>query len=129
LSFDSIDGTERWRTPLDGYVYDVAIDGNGDVIAAGYTQVIKLRGLTLLSGHRGPDPLWQHLEAVRLMREYYNKNPREVHVALRIAEIYEKVRTPDVDWSQRPETPASVEREPIPVQQSASSFAIQDGLH
>jgi hypothetical protein len=32
----------------------------------------------------------QHLEAVRLMREYYNKNPREVHVALRIAEIYEK---------------------------------------
>lgn len=32
----------------------------------------------------------QPLEAVRLMREYYNKNPREVHVALRIAEIYEK---------------------------------------
>src|SRR6185436_8224802 len=32
----------------------------------------------------------QHLEAVRLMRDYYNKNPREVHVALRIAEIYEK---------------------------------------
>ena len=24
------------------------------------------------------------------MRDYYNKNPREVHVALRIAEIYEK---------------------------------------
>ena len=32
----------------------------------------------------------QHLEAVRMMREYLNKNPREVHVALRIAEIYEK---------------------------------------
>lgn len=31
-----------------------------------------------------------HLEAVRLMREYLNKNPREVHVMLRIAEIYEK---------------------------------------
>jgi TolA-binding protein len=32
----------------------------------------------------------QHLEAIRLMREYLQKNPREQHVALRIAEIYEK---------------------------------------
>jgi hypothetical protein len=31
-----------------------------------------------------------HLEAVRLMREYLRKNPRQVHVSLRIAEIYEK---------------------------------------
>lgn len=31
-----------------------------------------------------------HLEAIRLMREYLAKNPREVHVSLRIAEIYEK---------------------------------------
>ncbi len=31
-----------------------------------------------------------HLEAVRLMREYLVKNPREQGVALRIAEIYEK---------------------------------------
>jgi hypothetical protein len=31
-----------------------------------------------------------HLDAVRLMREYLQKNPREQHVALRIAEIYEK---------------------------------------
>lgn len=31
-----------------------------------------------------------HLEAIRLMREYLNKNPREQHAALRIAEIYEK---------------------------------------
>ena len=30
------------------------------------------------------------LEAVQLMREYLQKNPREQHVALRIAEIYEK---------------------------------------
>jgi tetratricopeptide (TPR) repeat protein len=30
-----------------------------------------------------------HLEAIRLMREYLKKNPREVHAALRIAEIYE----------------------------------------
>ncbi|MDB6029878.1 MAG: hypothetical protein JWM16_216 [Verrucomicrobiales bacterium] len=32
----------------------------------------------------------QHLEAVQLMRDFLKKNPREVHVALRIAEIYEK---------------------------------------
>ena len=31
-----------------------------------------------------------HLEAVRLMREYLDQHPREQYVALRIAEIYEK---------------------------------------
>lgn len=31
-----------------------------------------------------------HLDAIRLMRAYLEKNPREQHVALRIAEIYEK---------------------------------------
>jgi hypothetical protein len=31
-----------------------------------------------------------HLEAIRLMRDFLNKNPREQHVSLRIAEIYEK---------------------------------------
>jgi hypothetical protein len=31
-----------------------------------------------------------HLDAIRLMREYLIKNPRQQHVALRIAEIYEK---------------------------------------
>jgi TolA-binding protein len=31
-----------------------------------------------------------HLEAIRMMRDYLKSNPREQHVALRIAEIYEK---------------------------------------
>ncbi|MCW5558400.1 MAG: hypothetical protein KIT22_11290 [Verrucomicrobiae bacterium] len=31
-----------------------------------------------------------HLDAIALMREYLAKNPREQHVAIRIAEIYEK---------------------------------------
>lgn len=30
-----------------------------------------------------------YLDSIQLMRDYYKKNPREVHVALRIAEIYE----------------------------------------
>lgn len=39
------------------------------------------------------EELWKqgrHLEAVQLMREYYQRNPREIYVALRIAEIYDK---------------------------------------
>lgn len=32
----------------------------------------------------------QHLEAIRLMRDYLTRNPREQHVSIRIAEIYEK---------------------------------------
>jgi hypothetical protein len=32
----------------------------------------------------------QPLEAIRMMRDYYKKNPRKVYVAMRIAEIYEK---------------------------------------
>ena len=31
-----------------------------------------------------------HLDAIRLMRDYLQKNPKEQHVAIRIAEIYEK---------------------------------------
>ncbi len=30
-----------------------------------------------------------YLDSIQLMRDYYKKNPREVHVALRIAEVYE----------------------------------------
>lgn len=39
------------------------------------------------------EELWangQHLDAIRMMRDYLQKNPREVHVMVRIAEIYEK---------------------------------------
>jgi len=31
-----------------------------------------------------------HLDAIRLLREYLKRNPREIHAAIRIAEIYEK---------------------------------------
>ncbi len=39
------------------------------------------------------EALWanaKYLEAIQLLREYLKKNPREMHAALRIAEIYEK---------------------------------------
>jgi hypothetical protein len=32
----------------------------------------------------------EHLEAIRMMRAYYEEHPREIYVAMRIAEIYEK---------------------------------------
>lgn len=39
------------------------------------------------------EQLWadgEHLEAIRIMREYFARKPREIHVKFRIAEIYEK---------------------------------------
>jgi hypothetical protein len=75
----------------------------GGLIAWDFSNFMGNRTLKVLYNDDNPeqkDPeydeaekIWangQHLEAVRLMRDYYNKNPREVHVALRIAEIYEK---------------------------------------
>jgi hypothetical protein len=75
----------------------------GGLIAWDFSSFMGNRALKVLYnddavGQKDPEyeeaeKIWangQHLEAVRLMREYYNKNPREVHVALRIAEIYEK---------------------------------------
>jgi len=50
-----------------------------------------------LKGVRDPaydeaEAVWaqgDYLDSIQLMRDYYKNNPREVHVALRIAEIYE----------------------------------------
>jgi hypothetical protein len=95
-------------------------DGYGKVISYGIGFVASIIGLGFLVGHdiaqvlgnraiKGlyndegegmSDPEYDraeqewadghHLEAIRRMREYLVKNPREQHVALRIAEIYEK---------------------------------------
>ncbi len=45
------------------------------------------------SGYEEAEEVWTNgnpLEAIQMMREYLKQNPREQHVALRIAEIYEK---------------------------------------
>ena len=45
------------------------------------------------SDYEAAEQIWADgnpLEAIQLMRDYLLKNPREQHVALRIAEIYEK---------------------------------------
>lgn len=92
----------------------------GRLMAYGVAMFFTLVGLAILAGHdvskffaarveqfvfndnlegiKDPkyeeaEKVWasgQHLEAVRLMREYLKKHPREQYVALRIAEIYEE---------------------------------------
>lgn len=75
----------------------------GGVIAWDVSNYMGNKSLRLLYNDEGEgmkDPeydqaeqIWadgQPLEAVRMMRDYLNKHPREVHVSLRIAEIYEK---------------------------------------
>ncbi len=98
----------------------VATKGYAKVMIFGGAFCIALLGLGLIFGHdvsehfgRGvlkhayndegegmSDPEYEiaeqewadghHLEAIRLMRDYLQRNPREQHVSIRIAEIYEK---------------------------------------
>jgi TolA-binding protein len=84
-------------------IFVLSVAGLGLMLARDVSQFFGNRALRViynddLEGISNPEyenaeQLWangQHLEAIRLMREYLNKNPREQHVALRIAEIYEK---------------------------------------
>ena len=43
--------------------------------------------------YEAAEQIWadgRHLEAIKLMREYHQRNPNELHATIRIAEIYEK---------------------------------------
>ena len=79
-------------------VIGLAITGAYDISRFFATRVDELVFNDNLEGVKDPEydeaeQVWasgQHLEAVQLMRDYLKKNPREQHVALRIAEIYEK---------------------------------------
>jgi hypothetical protein len=86
-----------------GAMFFVSVVGLGLLIGhdvAHYMGNRVLRGLYNDEGEGMANPeydaaeqVWadgQPLEAIGLMREYLKKNPREQHVALRIAEIYEK---------------------------------------
>lgn len=77
--------------------------GTGGLAAWDVTQFLGNRaGRSVMAEdyeeHRDPDyeaaeEVWakgNHLEAVGMMREYLKRNPAEQHVAIRIAEIYEK---------------------------------------
>lgn len=75
----------------------------GGLIAWDFSSYMGSKTLKVIYNDDGPgfkseeydaaEKVWangQPLDAVRMFRDYLNKNPREVHVALRIAEIYEK---------------------------------------
>ena len=81
----------------------LSLVGAGLLIATEVSQFLGTRAMKALYNEDvvaglGPDyekaeEEWgkgNFLEAIRLLREYLQANPREQHVALRIAEIYEK---------------------------------------
>ncbi len=84
-------------------LFVVSLLGLGLMIASDVSHYMGNRALKVLYNDEGEgmkDPeydkaeeIWangQHLEAIKLMREYLAKNPRQQHVSIRIAEIYEK---------------------------------------
>lgn len=84
-------------------IFVVSLIGLGLLIANDVSHFMGNRALKTLYNDEGEgqkdteyeaaEQVWasgKHLEAIGLMRDYLNKNPREQHVALRIAEIYEK---------------------------------------
>lgn len=86
-----------------GVVVFLALVGLGFLVAHDISRFFAHRAEKLLfndegEGVRNPEyeqaeEVWKnghYLEAIQLMRDYLKKNPREQHVALRIAEIYEK---------------------------------------
>ena len=81
----------------------VSIIGLGFMAARDVSDFMGTRALKTIYNDEGEgvknpeyeeaEQVWangKHLEAIGLMRDYLKKNPREQHVALRIAEIYEK---------------------------------------
>lgn len=84
-------------------LFILSIIGLGFLIASDVSHFMGNRALKTLYNDEGEgvknpeyeeaEQVWangRHLEAIGLMRDYLKKNPREQHVALRIAEIYEK---------------------------------------
>ncbi len=81
----------------------LVLSGLGVLIAHDVTQFMGGRAVDFLFNDRGDgvrepeyedaEQVWakgDFLEAIQMLRDYLKKNPREQHVALRIAEIYEK---------------------------------------
>lgn len=84
-------------------LFFVSVIALGLLIASDVSHFLGNRALKTLYNEEGEgvknpeyeeaEQVWangRHLEAIGMMREYLQKNPREQHVALRIAEIYEK---------------------------------------
>jgi len=86
-----------------GSLFFVSILGLGLLVGTDVSHLLGSKVVKVLyndegEGLKSPDydhaeQTWadgNYLEAITLMRDYLKKNPREQHVAIRIAEIYEK---------------------------------------
>lgn len=96
-------GKDYSRLFIYGGSFVVCVLGFGFLLAHDISSFAGDRAMKLMFNDEGEamsDPAYEEaeqvwangepLEAIRLMRDYLKKNPREQHVALRIAEIYEK---------------------------------------
>lgn len=96
-------GSGGTRIGLWTALFLVSVIGLGLLIASDVSHFLGNRALKTLYNEEGDgiknpeyeqaEQAWadgKHLDAINLMREYLRKNPREQHVAIRIAEIYEK---------------------------------------
>jgi TolA-binding protein len=96
-------GKRKGRLGLWTGLLIISVIGLGLLVANDVSHFMGNRALKVLYNDEGAgakdadyeraEELWtngEHLEAIRMMREYLNKHPREQHVAIRIAEIYEK---------------------------------------
>lgn len=84
-------------------LFIISLIGLGILLALDISNYFGNRALRVLYNDEGEgmstpeydaaEQVWangKHLEAIGMMRDYLNKNPREQYVAIRIAEIYEK---------------------------------------
>ena len=84
-------------------LFFISVIALGFLIASDVSHFMGTRALKTIYNDEGEgvknpeyeqaEEVWakgNHLEAIGLMRDYLRKNPREQHVAIRIAEIYEK---------------------------------------
>lgn len=99
----TISGKEQGTTIINLALFIVSVLGLGLLVAHDITVMVGAKAGDYLFSNVGDaqrDPeyekaeqVWangKHLEAIQLLRDYYKRNPRQVHAALRIAEIYEK---------------------------------------
>jgi tetratricopeptide (TPR) repeat protein len=99
----TISGGHEGRTIVYLALLVVSAVALGLLVASDVTQLIGAKAGDYLyhdiaDAQRDPEyekaeQVWangQHLEAIQMLRDYYKRNPRQVHAALRIAEIYEK---------------------------------------
>ena len=77
----------------DGVMVEGFAEGSADAPYAPGDWELQMDRVLRLVRRQGAEEEWAKgnlLQAIQLMRDYLKQNPREQHVALRIAEIYEK---------------------------------------